>query len=81
MKSMPSFFIPIVVKMATYRSQVKVGQQKEFEVALKRLRGSSAEISQEAAEIKVLSQSHISIRKLFSFLTFFYYIGPIVSST
>lgn len=34
--------------------QAKTGNQKEFEVALQRLRGKDVDISEEAAEIKVL---------------------------
>lgn len=33
-------------------SQAKVGLEKEFEVALRRLRGKDADVSAEAAEIK-----------------------------
>lgn len=35
--------------------QAKVGHDKEFQVALQRLRGKDADITREAAEIKVLS--------------------------
>lgn len=34
--------------------QAKVGREKEFEVALRRLRGKDADVSKEAAEIQVL---------------------------
>lgn len=33
--------------------QAKIGEEREFETALGRLRGSDADISQEAADIKV----------------------------
>lgn len=35
--------------------QAKTGHQKEFEVALQRLRGKDVDISEEAAEIQVLA--------------------------
>ena len=34
--------------------QAKVGHEKEFEVALRRLRGKDADVSKEATEIQVL---------------------------
>ena len=33
--------------------QAKIGREKEFEVALQKLRGKDADISEEAAEIQV----------------------------
>ena len=37
-----------------YSLQAKVGREKEFQVALRKLRGKDADITFEAAEIKVL---------------------------
>lgn len=39
-----------------YCLQAKVGREKEFQLALSRLRGKDADISDEAAEILVLSK-------------------------
>lgn len=39
--------------MEIFVFQAKVGQQKEFQVALRRLRGKDADITREAAEIQV----------------------------
>ncbi|KAI6703029.1 hypothetical protein NL676_012165, partial [Syzygium grande] len=47
---------------------VKVGQEKEFEVTLQRLRGKSIDISQEAAEIRVISPLNVSEFSLFLLL-------------
>jgi type II secretory pathway component PulM len=43
--------------------QAKIGREKECEAALQRLRGENADISQEAAEIRVTSSLHTSMRE------------------
>ena len=44
-------------------SQAKIGREKECEAALQRLRGENADISLEAAEIRVISSLHTSMRE------------------
>jgi SP family sugar porter-like MFS transporter len=43
--------------------QAKIGREIECEAALQRLRGKNADISQEAAEIRVISSLHTSMRE------------------
>lgn len=38
--------------------QAKVGRDKEFQVALRKLRGKDADITREAAEIQVISDDY-----------------------
>jgi SP family sugar porter-like MFS transporter len=40
--------------MSTSGLQAKIGKEAEFEAALQRLRGKNADISQEAADIRVI---------------------------
>lgn len=40
--------------------QAKIGRWEEFEIALQRLRGESADISYESSEIKVTKSDNIS---------------------
>lgn len=40
-------------KIVYYRSQAKTGKHKEFEAALRKLRGEDADVSREEAEIQV----------------------------
>jgi hypothetical protein len=43
--------------------QAKIGREIECEATLQRLRGKNADISQEAAEIRVISSLHTSMRE------------------
>ena len=47
-----------------YCLQAKVGREKEFQLALRRLRGKDVDISDEAAEILVLSKLSLLIENL-----------------
>ncbi|RVW53392.1 Sugar transporter ERD6-like 5 [Vitis vinifera] len=60
------FFVP-----ESPRWLAKVGRDEELEVALQRLRGPSTNVSQEAADIKVSFQLHMTIQELARILDLF----------